>query len=232
MRRAFLSGCLTLAILLPSAATIPQRLEPDSELTKQGRAWKKQLEKDQRAVDAALDRLDRAIALFTDQPGVGDAATLVELKEFVGVLRRLAPKVATAHEQAADATRSFERSLQAAAPIFAESATLFRDYASGESFDDLRREYEMWAEFFDELSKRYLGQGETAASTVQALTWNQEYVSHTGVLLERIDSHLNVPSLDDPDTEKFLRRLSLYVSGFNDLRKRVQTLRSRIGACD
>ncbi|QDV74548.1 hypothetical protein [Botrimarina mediterranea] len=223
---------LLLTLLLVSSCPLAVRADDletltDDQLSEVSDGWRRQIEVDQQEADRAFVRLDRAIAMITDKPGLGEAMTLLELKEVVGLLRKLAPEVVAAHEGAVDATRGFGETLQTAAPVLAESAKRFRQYAANETYNDLRDDYKTWADFFDALATRYQLQGETTGPAVQALTFNLHYVRRTGLMLKRIDEHLNVPELDEADTERFLRRLAVYVRGFTDLRERLRVLHAK-----
>lgn len=227
---------LALALLAAANAqavlAVDYSLMHDEQLARASDDWRQEIEADQQAADVAFARLDRAIALITDASGVGETMTLLELKRVVGLLRKLAPEVVVAHEEAADKTRRLGESLRKAAPIFAESASRFRAYSREESYDDLQEDYALWAKFFDALSVRYKQQSLATEPAAQTLSWNLHYVRRTGVMLKRIDEHLTVPTLAEADTERFLRRLAVYVRGFSDLRRRLRVLQARIVETD
>ena len=192
-----------------------------------GLDWRKEVEDDQRKLDGAFEKLDRAIALISNENLSGERLTILQLRRVVKQMRNQAQKVIAAHESTLAATAEYDESIREAAPLMLKAARQFKTYAAHEPYEELQEDYRLWGETFEAIARKYQQQQVAVPPTITALSENLAFVIRTELQLARIEELLDIVPEEGVGTEEFLTRLAAYVEAFGKFRRRLRTLHQR-----
>ncbi|QDV73662.1 hypothetical protein [Botrimarina mediterranea] len=199
----------------------------EAKVFERGLLWRKEVERDEKAMRLSLDRLDKAIALIADDNLNGERLTIVELRAVVRQMQRRTPEVAAAHKEARADTLRYGETLCEAAPVLSAAAKRFEDYAADEPYEELRDDYRLWSESFRAIAEKYLQQETLVGPTVETITDNLDFVERVDTQLKRVEALLEIVPEESAETEEFLSRLAAYVRSFADFRERLRSLHGR-----
>lgn len=197
-------------------------------LSKAGKHWAAELREQEARLDASFKRLNQAIELMKVEELSGTRLAIIEVRAIVRNLREQVDRVLADHYDLLNTSKAYRESLEKIRPLLLTAAGTFAEYASEEPFEELQKDYRMWAEFFVAIAEKYDQKRVRVQPAVQAVADNLAYVKRTALLLERLERLLEIPPDDGPDTEVFLQRVASYVQSFEELRLKLRELHGAV----